>query len=230
MKLLSKLTALTLSLTLAGSTLFGNPVVILKTNHGDIKIKMDPEKAPKTVENFLKYVEDGFYNDTVFHRVMPGFVVQGGGFARKPDGKHEQKKVNPPVVNEAKNGLTNKLGSISMARTRNPDSATSQFFLNIADNTGKLDPGGVDPSGYAVFGEIIEGLDVAKKIEVLPTSHRPLVARMGDQTATTEMANVPTEDAVLIEAYVEGKKKPAAAAPAPAAPAAEGEKKEEGKK
>jgi cyclophilin family peptidyl-prolyl cis-trans isomerase len=183
-------------------------VVVLKTNLGDIKIKMNAEKAPKTVENFLGYVKDGFYTNTVFHRVVPGFVVQGGGFEKGPEHKHVQKKVKDPVVNEASNGLSNKLGTISMARTRNPDSATSQFFLNIADNSMKLDPGKADAAGYAVFGEITEGLDVAQKIENLANGTHILTVRMGEAGSSSDqpMQNVPDEDAVILEAIVEGPK------------------------
>jgi cyclophilin family peptidyl-prolyl cis-trans isomerase len=200
---------LLLSLLFATAALAGDPVVVMKTNLGDIKIQMNPEKAPKTVENFLKYVRDGFYTNTVYHRVIKGFVVQGGGFARAANKQHEQKKVNAPVQNEASNGLSNTLGTISMARTRDPHSATSQFFLNVADNSGKLDPSPTrDPNGYAVFGKIIEGMDVLKKMEETTTGNTELKARMGSETGLMMMTDVPVEDLVLMEAYVDGEKKP----------------------
>jgi peptidyl-prolyl cis-trans isomerase A (cyclophilin A) len=141
------------------------PVVVLKTSLGDIEIQLDPSKAPITTANFLAYVNSKFYDGTIFHRVIPGFVVQGGGFA--PD--MTEKTTNPPIKNEATNGLHNLRGTISMARTSDPDSATSQFFLNLVDNSDKLDPGGVSPEGYAVFGKITKGLEVIDKIAAIPT-------------------------------------------------------------
>ena len=141
-----------------------DPVVVMKTNLGTLEITLDPTHAPVTTANFLKYVDDKFYDGTVFHRVVRGFVAQGGGFTA--DG--QEKQTNPPITNEATNGLHNVRGTISMARTSDPNSATSQFFLNFVDNsTGKLDPGGFSPEGYAVFGKITKGLDVLDKMEAL---------------------------------------------------------------
>jgi peptidyl-prolyl cis-trans isomerase A (cyclophilin A) len=141
-----------------------DPVVIIKTNLGEIDIQLDPKDAPITTANFLSYVDKKFYDNTVFHRVVRGFVAQGGGFTA--DG--QEKPTDPPIKNEATNGLHNVRGTISMARTNDPDSATSQFFLNFVDNsTGKLDPGGFSPDGYAVFGKITKGLDVLDKMEAL---------------------------------------------------------------
>jgi peptidyl-prolyl cis-trans isomerase A (cyclophilin A) len=141
-----------------------DPIVVLKTNLGDIEIQLNPDKAPVTTANFLAYVDKKFYDGTVFHRVVRGFVAQGGGMAA--DGT--EKQTNAPIRNEATNGLHNVRGTISMARTSDPDSATSQFFLNFVDNsTGKLDPGGFSPEGYAVFGKITKGLDVLDKMEAL---------------------------------------------------------------
>ena len=140
------------------------PVVVMKTNLGTIEIQLDPKNAPITTANFLSYVDKKFYDGTVFHRVVRGFVAQGGGFTA--DG--QQKETAAPIKNEAANGLHNVRGTISMARTNDPNSATSQFFLNFVDNsTGKLDPGGFSPDGYAVFGKIIKGLDVLDKMEAL---------------------------------------------------------------
>lgn len=143
----------------------GDPVVVMKTSEGTIEITLDPTHAPITTKNFLSYVDDKFYDGTIFHRVIPGFVDQGGGFTT--DGT--QKPTKPPITNEAANGLHNTRGTISMARTNKPDTATSQFFLNLVDNSSKLDPGGVSPEGYAVFGKITKGLDVMDKIAAVPT-------------------------------------------------------------
>jgi peptidyl-prolyl cis-trans isomerase A (cyclophilin A) len=141
-----------------------NPVVVMKTSEGTIEITLDPKAAPITTANFLAYVDKKFYDGTIFHRVVRGFVAQGGGMT--PDGA--QKQTDAPIKNEATNGLHNTRGTISMARTSDPDSATSQFFLNFVDNsTGKLDPGGFSPEGYAVFGKITKGLDVLDKLEAL---------------------------------------------------------------
>jgi len=141
-----------------------DPVVVMKTNLGEIDIQLDPTHAPISTANFLSYVDSKFYDGTVFHRVVRGFVAQGGGFT--PDGT--EKQTNAPIKNEAANGLHNVRGTISMARTNDPDSATSQFFLNFVDNsTGKLDPRGFSPDGYAVFGKIVKGMDVLDKMEAL---------------------------------------------------------------
>jgi peptidyl-prolyl cis-trans isomerase A (cyclophilin A) len=141
-----------------------DPVVVLKTNLGVIEIQLDPKHAPISTANFLAYVDKKFYDGTIFHRVVRGFVAQGGGFTADM----QEKPTNAPIKNEATNGLHNVRGTISMARTNDPDSATSQFFLNFVDNsTGKLDAGGFSPEGYAVFGKITKGLDVLDKMEAL---------------------------------------------------------------
>ena len=142
-----------------------DPVVVLKTSMGEIDIQLDPKNAPISSANFLAYVKDGFYNGTIFHRIIPGFVVQGGGFT--PD--MVEKPTKAPIKNEATNGLHNLRGTISMARTNDPDSATSQFFLNLVDNSGKLDPDAA-PGGYAVFGKITKGLDVLDKMAGVQTT------------------------------------------------------------
>jgi len=141
----------------------GNPVVIIKTSKGDIKLELDKENAPITVDNFLAYIEDGFYNGTIFHRVINNFMVQGGGFT--PD--MQQKPTNAPIKNEADNGLKNERGTIAMARTGVVDSATSQFFINHVDNAF-LDHGLRD-YGYAVFGKVVDGMDVVDAIAVVET-------------------------------------------------------------
>ena len=145
----------------------GKPRAVLHTSAGDIVIELYPDQAPETVENFLQYVEDGFYAGTIFHRVVPGFVIQGGGFTPQM----EQKRTREPVRNEASNGLANERGTLSMARTQDPHSATSQFFINLKDNTF-LNPGGADPHGYAVFGRVVEGMEVVDRIAGMPTGRR----------------------------------------------------------
>ena len=145
-----------------------NPVVEIETNLGNFKIELYPDKAPITVENFLKYVKDGFYEGLIFHRVIPNFVVQAGGFDEKLNYKIP---TYPPIKNEAQNGLKNLRGTIAMARTSDPDSATSQFYINLSDNY-KLDyrdPEAVDMYGYTVFGKVIEGMSVIEKIARIPT-------------------------------------------------------------
>ncbi len=142
-----------------------DPSVIIKTSLGSITVQLDPEHAPKTVANFLSYVDKKAYDGTIFHRVIPGFMIQGGGF--KPD--MTEISYDAPVANEAPNsGLKNLRGTISMARTSDPDSATAQFFLNLVDNA-MLDPNEQGP-GYAVFGKITQGLDVMDKIAQVPTT------------------------------------------------------------
>jgi len=138
-----------------------NPVVILETSKGKITLELNQEKAPKTVENFLAYVASGHYNGTIFHRVIPDFMIQGGGF----DSQMSQKPTKPPIVNEADNGLLNSRGTIAMARTSDPNSATAQFFINVKDNSF-LNHTGKNPRGwgYAVFGKVIEGMDVVDSI------------------------------------------------------------------
>lgn len=152
--------------TFAISVHAADPRVELKTSAGTVVLELYPDKAPKTVENFLKYVNDGFYKGTIFHRVIPGFMIQGGGFT--PD--YRQKPTRDPVTNEAANGLHNAVGTIAMARTNDPHSATAQFFINVADNAF-LDFRAPNPRGfgYCVFGKVVEGMDVANKIVAAPT-------------------------------------------------------------
>ena len=140
----------------------GNPVVVIKTSVGDITVELFQNKAPKSVENFLAYAESGYYNGTIFHRVIKGFMIQGGGFT--PD--MTRKPTKSPIQNEANNGLKNTRGTLAMARTSDVNSATSQFFINTVDNTG-LDYRGSTPDayGYAVFGKVTDGMDVVDKIE-----------------------------------------------------------------
>ena len=142
-------------------------MVKLETTMGDIVIELDEKAAPITVKNFLTYVEERFYDGTIFHRVIPKFMIQGGGFT--PD--IAQKKTHPPIVNEANNGLRNNRGTIAMARTNNPDSATSQFFINHRDNDF-LNYAGPDKPGYAVFGKVVEGMETVDKIAAVNTAQK----------------------------------------------------------
>ncbi len=172
------------------------PKVLIKTSHGDITAELNEEKAPESVKNFLSYVAEGFFDNTVFHRVMADFMIQGGGFELQKDGVIEQKPTKAPIQNEAKNGLKNERGTLSMARLPDPHSATAQFFINHKDN-GNLDYPSFDGWGYAVFGKVIEGLDVVDKIAALPTTSKTLVARRGDEKREAEMDDVPEENVVI---------------------------------
>lgn len=157
-----------------------NPQVTIETNKGTILLELNEEKAPKTVENFLQYVRDGFYQGTIFHRVIDGFMIQGGGFTQDL----QPKSTRAPIPNEANNGLKNSRGTIAMARTADPHSATAQFFINVADNDF-LDYPGSDGWGYAVFGKVIQGMEVVDAIAKAPTT-----SRRGYQ-------NVPKENVVI---------------------------------
>jgi peptidyl-prolyl cis-trans isomerase B (cyclophilin B) len=162
-------------------------MVKLHTNHGTITLELDAEKAPKTVENFLQYVRDGFFDGTIFHRVIDGFMIQGGGF----EPGMTQKPTRDAIENEAANGLKNEAYTIAMARTPNPNSATAQFFINVANNSF-LNFTAPTPQGYgyAVFGKVVEGMDVVDKIKKVKTG-----SRSGHQ-------DVPMEDIVITQAEI----------------------------
>jgi len=151
---------------ISGIALAANPMVEMKTNQGTITIELYADKAPKTVENFLQYVKDGFYNGTVFHRVIDNFMIQGGGF--EPGMK--EKSTRAPIQNEAKNGLKNQTGTLAMARTSDPHSASAQFFINLKDNAF-LDYPSRDGWGYAVFGKVTQGMETVNKIAKVPTGN-----------------------------------------------------------
>ena len=155
---------------LAGSAWAADaPRVKFATTAGDIVVEVYPDKAPKTVENFLQYVRDRHYDGTIFHRVIDRFMIQGGGMDRNM----VERKTRAPVVHEGRDayakGLRNEVGTIAMARTSDPNSATSQFFINVADNTRTLDPPGPNAPGYTVFGRVVSGMDVVNKIKAVPT-------------------------------------------------------------
>jgi cyclophilin family peptidyl-prolyl cis-trans isomerase len=162
------LVALLAALAVAPGALAAEPRVELRTNRGVIVIELYPDKAPKTVANFLQYVKDGHYNDTVFHRVIDGFMIQGGGF----DKDMRQKPTRAPVENEAANGLKNDTGTLAMARTPDPHSASAQFFINLKNNDF-LNFRAPTPQGYgyAVFGKVVAGMDVVEKVAKVPTGN-----------------------------------------------------------
>ena len=143
------------------------PQVLFKTSLGNFSVEVYPDKAPKTVDNFLRYVKDKHYDGTVFHRVMDGFMVQGGGFTADM----KQKPTREPVALEAMNGLKNEVGTIAMARTANPNSATSQFFINVVNNPS-LNAPQPDGYGYTVFGKVVSGMDVVNKIRAVPVGNQ----------------------------------------------------------
>lgn len=164
-----------------------NPMILLETSSGDILVELYADKAPKTVENFLTYVKEGFYNNTIFHRVIKGFMIQGGGMTMRMD----EKATHEPIENEAANGLKNERGTLAMARTRDPHSATAQFFINTVDNEF-LNHTSPDPDGYGycVFGKVVEGMDTVEKIEKVKTKssgiHSDVPTDMVLITAATE--------------------------------------------
>lgn len=153
-----------------GAAAQDNPVVVMETSLGDITIELLQSDAPKSVENFLAYVNDGFFEDTIFHRVMQQFMIQGGGMTADLG----QKRTRPPIQNEARNGVSNARGTVAMARTNAIDSGTSQFFINTVDNARSLDHSGLDPTayGYAVFGRVTDGMDVVDAIAAVETETR----------------------------------------------------------
>jgi len=171
----------------AGSALAANPIVVVETSLGNFKIELNEEKAPVSVKNFLKYVDDKFYDGTVFHRVIPDFMIQGGGFkagvsqaAGDDDLLRLEKPTRDPIKNESGNGLSNVKGAIAMARTSDPNSATAQFFINTVDNLR------LDEAKYAVFGKVVEGMDVVEKIKGVKTKN-----------ISRSFRDVPVEDVVI---------------------------------
>ena len=181
-----------LFLAILGNTAMSenNPKVQFETTKGNIVLELDADKAPKTVENFLNYVNSGHYDGTIFHRVIPSFMIQGGGF----DADMQQKSTNDPIPNEASNGLKNVKGSISMARTTAPHSATAQFFINVVDNA-MLDFTSESPNGwgYAVFGQVTEGLDVVMSIEEVATGNHGMHQNVPLEPVVIEKASVITQ-------------------------------------
>ncbi len=172
-------------LTLASTHPLMSDIVVLETNKGNIEIELNRSKAPVTVDNFVKYVKEGFFDGTIFHRVIPGFMIQGGGFT--PDGA-QKRETHPAIRLESKNGLKNTKGTIAMARTNDPDSATSQFFINLLDNAFL----NASPSnqGYAVFGRVVVGMEAVEQIAKVRTGSHP------------PHSDWPREDTVVKKAYM----------------------------
>ena len=169
----------------APGAMAADPQVDVKTSMGNIRVELYPAKAPKSVENFLQYVKDGHYNGTIFHRVIPGFMVQGGGMTADMN----QKPTRPPVPIESKNGLKNDVGWLAMARTNDPNSATSQFFINV-NNNGFLNYPGQDGNGYTVFGKVVDGMDVVNKIVAVPTGNKGMHQNVPQKPVVIESMTV----------------------------------------
>ncbi len=178
-----RITLATIALALSCAAQAQNPKVEMRTSMGVITLELQPENAPETVKNFLQYVKDGFYNGTIFHRVIADFMIQGGGFTADM----AQKKTRDPVKHEGGNGLTNQVGTIAMARTADPNSGTSQFFINVVDNQ-MLNFRGPGPQeiGYTVFGRVTNGLDVVNKIRNVQTTSKGSHQNVPVQTITIE--------------------------------------------
>ncbi|MCC6850746.1 MAG: peptidyl-prolyl cis-trans isomerase [Rubrivivax sp.] len=175
------------ALALAAALPAAAQTVRLATSEGDIVIELARDKAPKTVDNFLQYVRSGQYDGTIFHRVIPGFMIQGGGM--KPD--MSEKPTRAPIPLESRNGLSNLRGSVAMARTMAADSATAQFFINVVDNAFLDQPAARDGNGYAVFGKVVSGMDVVDKIRAVPTQTKGM------------HQNVPVQPVIIKQASVE---------------------------
>jgi peptidyl-prolyl cis-trans isomerase A (cyclophilin A) len=163
-----------------------NTHVVMKTSMGEVELELFDSKAPKTVKNFLEYVDSGFYKGTIFHRVIDNFMIQGGGF----DSNLQKRKTRAPIVNEANNGISNSTGTIAMARTSDVNSATAQFFINVKDNTF-LDHRGMDPAsfGYAVFGKVVKGMPVINRMKKAATA------------ANGPFRNLPMKNIVITDIY-----------------------------
>ena len=166
----------------------GKSMVLLSTSLGDIKLELYPEKAPETVKNFLAYVEAGYYDGTIFHRVIPGFMIQGGGLTADMKDKREGQRA--AIKNESSNGLKNEAGTVAMARTSAPDSATSQFFINVKSNDFLNKESAQDGVGYAVFGKVVAGMDVLKKIEQVQTATKGMHQNVPVEAVTIKSAKV----------------------------------------
>ena len=175
------------SLVLASGQLFANTIIDMKTSMGNIEIELFNDKAPVSAKNFENYVKSNFYAGTIFHRVIPGFMIQGGGM----DANMIEKATKSPIINEANNGLKNARGTLAMARTSDPNSATSQFFINVADNSF-LNRSAMD-AGYAVFGKVVEGMDVVAEIKGVRTGNRGYHADVPLENVVIESAKIISE-------------------------------------
>jgi cyclophilin family peptidyl-prolyl cis-trans isomerase len=182
---------LSISLCFTAEAKAANPVVVIQTTMGDITVELYKDKAPKSVENFLTYAKAGFYNGTIFHRVIKGFMIQAGGLTENLTPRSGQRA---PIENEATNGLKNEAGTIAMARTNEVNSATSQFFINTANNTSLNNRGTtVDTYGYAVFGKVTAGMDVVKKIEGAATGNNGSYQNVPKETITIKGVQIKSE-------------------------------------
>jgi peptidyl-prolyl cis-trans isomerase A (cyclophilin A) len=183
----------------------GPPRIRLETNKGAIVLELDPDKAPITVKNFLGYIDRKHYDGTVFHRVIDGFMIQGGGFALQQNGSLVEKRTGVGIKNEGNNGLKNNRGTVAMARTGNPDSATAQFFINVSNNDGLNYPD-PDGHGYAVFGKVVEGMEVVDAIKVVPTTTKTLTMLhpVTGQQVSQPAPNVPQQPVVIQRAVLLG--------------------------
>ncbi len=187
MATLAKLAAALLALALAGTAVADGPRVRLVTSMGEIVVELDAEKAPRSTENFLAYAKDGFYDGTLFHRVISTFMIQGGGFDRD----FNRKQTRPPIPNEAQNGLSNRRGTIAMARTRDPDSATAQFFINVVDNVNLNHTAPTQRGwGYAVFGRVVAGMEVVDAIRAVPTGRQGRYSDVPVEPVVIESARI----------------------------------------
>ena len=192
LKKLPLIGALMVALSMTEEAAAANPQVALKTTMGEIVVELYPDKAPRSVENFLQYVRDGHYSGTIFHRVIGNFMVQGGGFTPefyKNAPGFGQKKTRAPIPIESQNGLKNDRGTLAMARTSDPNSATAQFFINVVDNAGLNHPQ-PDGFGYAVFGKVIKGMDVVDKIRAVRTGRNGPFGDVPAEPITIESASV----------------------------------------
>ncbi len=169
----------------------GKPVVLLATSMGDIKVELDSDKAPISSKNFVDYVKAGYYDGTIFHRVIPGFMIQGGGFM--PGMRPKSEGLRAAIKNESGNGLNNDAGTLAMARTSDPNSATSQFFINVKDNGFLNKTQSQDGVGYAVFGRVIEGMDVVEKIVQVKTTSQSIYQDVPVQAVVIKSAKVLSE-------------------------------------
>ncbi|MBU6270379.1 MAG: peptidylprolyl isomerase [Betaproteobacteria bacterium] len=192
LKKLPLIGALLVALSMTEDAAAANPQVSLKTSMGEIVLELYPDKAPRSVENFLQYVRDGHYAGTVFHRVIGSFMIQGGGFTGdfyKNVAGFGQKKTRGPIPLESQNGLKNDRGWLAMARTGDPNSATAQFFINVVDNAGLNHPQ-PDGHGYAVFGKVVKGMDVVDRIRAVPTTRKGPFGDVPAEPITIESAAV----------------------------------------
>jgi cyclophilin family peptidyl-prolyl cis-trans isomerase len=185
----SAILAMSLSMLLSNSARAANPIVVMETSLGTIKLELFEDKAPGTVKNFLSYVDDKHYDGTIFHRVIGTFMIQGGGFSADK----KEKASKPPIKNEASNGISNARGTIAMARETAPDTATCEFYINVVDNPRLDRANAKDGFGYCVFGKVVEGMDVVDKIKGVRTAEGTLERKSGADRSNT----VPVEDVLI---------------------------------